>query len=790
MDTRVRSAIGLSVCVVTAVGCSSPGGSALKNGESGGTGNYTAYTGGLNGSGGGGNVPIIIDVESCGNGAPDEGETCDDSNVLAGDGCNAICQTEADWTCPPVGACTFNAACGDGLLASVEACDDANQVDGDGCSADCARVEEGWQCRVPGKKCVPFCGDNFIVPGAETCDVGDDLPGDGCSASCITEPGYSCETGVCIRAQCGNNVQETGESCDRGAANGLFYGNGTGCSKTCTMEPTCRDAAGNTVACTTRCGDGNIDPGEGCDDGNGNDGDGCSATCVAEVGFTCNPEVHSDTQPCSTGGGNCLTVPIIYRDFDSVAQAGGHPDFFFMSSARPCVPNASGIPDANWAGGTCANTDSTALCTGLVAPTLAADGKPVASANLSCSCRFTDWDQTGILNGVPGAATCNASGGGVRTRLQTTVQAITSAASFADWYHPSASSDEVASVLELADQGNGAYRFSNSGGRTVYDDMHDICLGAPGAGTLSAGFFPLDGTARTKVCNLWPYWVAGLTTNCCAGPGCPVASQWDPRASYSGCPTEGTGGPVPQAGTVAIVQGEYHNFYFTTEARYLFRYEGGAETLSFFGDDDVWVFVNGRLVLDLGATHERLQGTVTLNGDSATYAIQAVNNATGAAIAVPGGAGTVSGLGLEVGRTYEIAVFHADRNLRESNYQLTLFGFSTTQSACQPTCGDGVPALGEECDEGAANSNDLYGGCTLDCKYGPFCGDGVVNGTEVCDLGRDNGTPYGTTGCTAACTPAHYCGDGITDSQFGEECDLGPQNGQAYCDTQCKPIVT
>jgi cysteine-rich repeat protein len=30
----------------------------------------------------------------CGNGAVDPGETCDDSNTTAGDGCSATCQTE------------------------------------------------------------------------------------------------------------------------------------------------------------------------------------------------------------------------------------------------------------------------------------------------------------------------------------------------------------------------------------------------------------------------------------------------------------------------------------------------------------------------------------------------------------------------------------------------------------------------------------------------------------------------------------------------------------------------
>jgi hypothetical protein len=189
-----------------------------------------------------------------------------------------------------------------------------------------------------------------------------------------------------------------------------------------------------------------------------------------------------------------------------------------------------------------------------------------------------------------------------------------------------------------------------------------------------------------------------------------------------------------------------------------------------------------------------MKGSVTLaaTGASATWNVSVQSATTGMDLPLPGapGSGTVSGLGLEVGKTYEIAIFHADQHPRESNYQLTLYGYSTTRSVCEPRCGDGVTTAAEECDEGAANMDGVYGGCTTQCKFGPFCGDGTKDdaGMEQCDLGRNNGAEYGTReGCTTSCKTPHFCGDGIIDSAQDEECDDGANNGamNSACTAKC-----
>jgi fibro-slime domain-containing protein len=159
-----------------------------------------------------------------------------------------------------------------------------------------------------------------------------------------------------------------------------------------------------------------------------------------------------------------------------------------------------------------------------------------------------------------------------------------------------------------------------------------------------------------------------------------------------------------------------HNYYFTSEVRYWFQWKGG-ETLIFFGDDDVWVFVNKKLAVDIGGIHNPVTRSVTLDA------------ATNASLQ----------LGLVAGKVYEIAVFQAERHIVGSQYQLTLKDFNVGRSECVGTCGDGVVTRGELCDDGTERNTGAYGRCAADCKHrGGFCGDGIKQeeGAEQCDDGN------------------------------------------------------
>jgi fibro-slime domain-containing protein len=87
-------------------------------------------------------------------------------------------------------------------------------------------------------------------------------------------------------------------------------------------------------------------------------------------------------------------------------------------------------------------------------------------------------------------------------------------------------------------------------------------------------------------------------------------------------------------------EGLSHNYHFTLELHTTFTYKPG-QVLNYTGDDDMWVYINNRLVVDLGGVHDPASASVALDT-----------------------------LGLTPGNTYEFDLYFAERHTVSSVFHI------------------------------------------------------------------------------------------------------------------------
>jgi fibro-slime domain-containing protein len=621
------------------------------------------------------------------------------------------------------------AVCGDGKLGGTEQCDDKNAVGGDGCSASCQQ-EADFACPAPGEKCVSTvkCNDRKVT-GNEQCDDGNNAAGDGCSPTCTLECGW-----------------------------------------TCTVGGGCRAA---------KCGDGKVAGNEQCDDGNATAGDGCSPTCALESKPITVAEGWACTSPKMAANGcvgptTCTTTVCGNKTKEGSEQCDdGNP-----LTGDGCSPFCRLEPVCPGTGGAC----TTACGDGLLLPVDKAAGQ--------------ECDDGNTVSGDGCSSTCKKEKGFVCTDVSTKPDKLVLPVVYHDfkgWNEGDAAHDHP-DFQHYPGNGRG------------FAGIAQATLGPAGVPVHVAGCYPTAGAGYPAI----------LTANNCPQSGT-AAPAWDATVDWFGKwyvddPTFNK--TIVQTLTLAPIAGgafQYtdlsffpidglgwgntpnytHNYGFTSVARTWFEYTGTA-TLTFYGDDDVWVYVNKKLAVDLGGTHQQATGSVTLdatNGHGYVCDFVAPGNAyPSPACSAALANGHDVDLGLVIGGVYEIDVFQAERYTTESNYQLTLSGFTGIKSSCVGACGDGVVTAPESCDLGTAKNTGAYGTCNADCSLAPECGDGKVQTPpEECDDGVNLATYNATKKCGPGCKWASHCGDGMVDGMY-EQCDQGADNGKGYgfCAIDCK----
>lgn len=476
-------------------------------------------------------------------------------------------------------------------------------------------VTGGGNCSVPAEGCPcddgaqtscshKVSGDDHFV----WCEQG--------TRTCTGGAWGACETGGVITAHALSTRADTESA-------GSLHTMALGTSRTCTAgdggttidpcDPYCNTYVDNPVGLDAGpgfsmrdggiqvkgCGDGVKSGAEECDDGNLASNDGCSSACLLEVGWACN-----------TPGAACTRTTC----GDGLKQGQEQCDDGNLRPFDGCSPTCQQEP-------VCPN----GVCRDTCGDGFKVDGEECDDGNVA------DGDGCSSACRIEANASCSVVQAAIPAQITVPTilrdfAAYNASGALASFKHPDFEQYNCGSKTGLVNN-------------TLTGGLPTLKNGQ-GCITTAASF---NQWYRDDL-NINRFYYSTLT----------LPKQADDSYQYNSSsffPLDGTG-----FGNYGSTN---HNFHFTSESRYVFTYRRAANAVfSFTGDDDVWAFIAGQLVVDLGGVHSATSGSVTLDNAKATS------------------------LGLVDGKNYEIDLFQAERHTSGSNYKLTLRNFEQARSQC------------------------------------------------------------------------------------------------------------
>ncbi len=131
----------------------------------------------------------------------------------------------------------------------------------------------------------------------------------------------------------------------------------------------------------------------------------------------------------------------------------------------------------------------------------------------------------------------------------------------------------------------------------------------------------------------------------------------------------------PDRGPFIDDDGNVRNYHFTYELHTTFRHEAGS-VFTFRGDDDVFVYVDDQLVVNLGGIHVPLQGRLDLDANRLEVTAPTgspdlpLDAGLGFTESINGGVAASLSLDLQEGEEYTLDFFFAERNCCGSNFRI------------------------------------------------------------------------------------------------------------------------